>query len=137
MYHYLLFGGVLRSEIEIPEPRWTLHCTDAPVPDADGEHLGSDKVTGEVEVHMHRRPAGGFRMRFDDTGVFDMRTNTATITGNVVISQGPNIMRAEKLVVDMKTGFSRMEAGSKDGNKRVQGLFLPSSMDSKNAPQRK
>src|SRR5690606_12069007 len=45
-----------------------------------------------------------------DTGVFDMRTNTATITGNVIITQGPNIMRADKLIVDLKTGFSRMEA---------------------------
>lgn len=66
-----------------------------------------------------------------DRGVFDMRTNLATISGNVVISQGPNVMRAGKLVVDMKTGFSKMEAGTKDGSRRVQGLFLPSSVDSK------
>ena len=66
-----------------------------------------------------------------DTGVFDMRTNTATITGNVIITQGPNIMRAERLVVDLKTGFSRMEAGTKGGSTRVQGLFVPSSIDSK------
>jgi lipopolysaccharide export system protein LptA len=66
-----------------------------------------------------------------DTGVFDMRTNTATITGNVIITQGPNIMRAERLVVDLKTGFSRMEAGTKGGSTRVQGLFVPSSVDSK------
>ena len=72
-----------------------------------------------------------------DTGVFDMRTNTATITGNVIISQGPNVMRAEKLVVDMKTGYSRMEAGSKDGSKRVQGLFLPNTVDAKKSPQQK
>ena len=66
-----------------------------------------------------------------DTGIFDMRTNTATITGNVIITQGPNIMRAERLVVDLKTGFSRMEAGTKGGSTRVQGLFVPSSVDSK------
>jgi lipopolysaccharide export system protein LptA len=72
-----------------------------------------------------------------DRGVFDMPTNTATITGNVVVSQGPNVMRADKLVVDMKTGLSRMEAGAKDGNKRVQGLFVPSSIDNKKSPQPK
>ena len=66
-----------------------------------------------------------------DMGTFDMRTNTATITGNVVISQGPNVMRGEKLVVDLKTGYSRMESGSKDGSTRVQGLFLPSSANDK------
>ncbi len=66
-----------------------------------------------------------------DTGVFDMPTNTATITGNVVVSQGPNVMRGDKLVVDLKTGYSRMESGAKGGPARVQGLFLPSSIDDK------
>lgn len=66
-----------------------------------------------------------------DTGVFDMRTNTATIIGNVVISQGPNVMRGDKLVVDLKTGYSRLEAGSKGGGSRVQGLFVPSTTDTK------
>jgi lipopolysaccharide export system protein LptA len=72
-----------------------------------------------------------------NTGIFDMPTNTATITGNVVITQGPNIMRADKLIVDLKTGFSRMEAGGKDGSKRVQGLFVPSSIDSKSLAPKK
>lgn len=64
-----------------------------------------------------------------DLGVLDMPTNTATITGNVIISQGPNVMTADKLVVDLKTGFSRMESGSKGGSARVKGLFLPSSVE--------
>jgi lipopolysaccharide export system protein LptA len=72
-----------------------------------------------------------------NTGIFDMPTNTATIVGNVVITQGPNIMRADKLIVDLKTGFSRMEAGGKDGSKRVQGLFVPSSIDSKSLAPKK
>jgi lipopolysaccharide export system protein LptA len=66
-----------------------------------------------------------------DLGVLDMPTNTATITGNVVLTQGPNVMRGDKLVVDLKTGFSRLESGAKDGNTRVQGLFVPSSVDTK------
>ena len=66
-----------------------------------------------------------------DFGVFDMPTNTATITGNVVVIQGPNVMRGEKLVVDLNTGLSRMEPGGKNPT-RVQGLLFPSSVkDSK------
>jgi lipopolysaccharide export system protein LptA len=52
-----------------------------------------------------------------DTGVFDMRSNTITLIGNVVISQGPNVLRGNRLVVDRATGVSRMEGG------RVQGIF--------------
>lgn len=66
-----------------------------------------------------------------DVGAFDMRTNTATITGNVVLTQGPNIMRADKLIVDLKTGYSRLESSAKGGSSRVQGLFVPSSIDNK------
>ncbi|MEA3027051.1 MAG: lipopolysaccharide export system protein LptA [Alphaproteobacteria bacterium] len=46
-----------------------------------------------------------------DRALFDMRSNTVTLLGNVVVSQGPNVMRGEKLVVDLTTGVSRVEAG--------------------------
>ncbi|MEX0591490.1 MAG: LptA/OstA family protein [Xanthobacteraceae bacterium] len=72
-----------------------------------------------------------------DVGLLDMPTNTATITGNVVLTQGPNVMRADKLVVDLKTGYSRLESGAKGGQSRVQGLFVPSSVDTKKSPDQK
>ena len=34
-------------------------------------------------------------------GLFDMKTNTVTLIGNVVVSQGQNVMRGERLVVDL------------------------------------
>jgi lipopolysaccharide export system protein LptA len=43
-----------------------------------------------------------------DFGVLDMPTNTATITGNVVLTQGPNVMRA-----DSKSGTDAQKAGVK------------------------
>lgn len=61
-----------------------------------------------------------------DFGTFDMPTNTATITGNVVISQGPNVMKADKVIVDLNTGLSRLESSG-----RVQGLFVPGSVKDK------
>jgi lipopolysaccharide export system protein LptA len=88
------------------------------------------EALGGVTVTNKDQKASG------DLGVFDMPTNTATITGNVVISQGPNVMRADKLIVDLKTGYSRLEAGGKGGPQRVQGLFLPSSIDEKKKQQK-
>jgi lipopolysaccharide export system protein LptA len=63
-----------------------------------------------------------------DSGVFDMKANTVTLIGKVVVTQEQNVLRGEKLVVDLTTGVSRIEAGQG----RVQGLFLPS-----NAPDTK
>jgi lipopolysaccharide export system protein LptA len=62
-----------------------------------------------------------------ELGVFDMKSNTVTLTGNpVVMTQGPNVLKGEKLVVDLTSGVSRVES-SKPGQGRVQGLFLPGS----------
>ncbi|MGN6463020.1 MAG: LptA/OstA family protein [Pseudolabrys sp.] len=57
-----------------------------------------------------------------DIGVFDMRTNTVTMSGNVVMTQGQNVLRGDRLMVDLGSGVSRVESG-KSGNGRVQGLF--------------
>jgi len=62
-----------------------------------------------------------------DLGVFDMKSNTVTLTGNpVVMTQGQNVLRGEKLVVDLTSGVSRVES-NKGGQGRVQGLFQPGS----------
>ncbi len=60
------------------------------------------------------------------TGVFDMKTNTVTLNGKVVMTQGQNVLRGDRLVVDLTSGVSRVESG-KNGGDRVQGLFLPGS----------
>jgi lipopolysaccharide export system protein LptA len=62
-----------------------------------------------------------------DLGLFDMQTNTVTLTGNVVMTQGQNVLRGDRLVVDLTSGVSRVESG-KNGQGRVQGLFLPGSV---------
>ena len=76
------------------------------------------EASGSVLVTQKDQTATG------DKGVFDMRTNTITLTGNVVISQGQNVLRGERLVVDRATGVSRIEGG------RVQGIFQRSKEDS-------
>jgi lipopolysaccharide export system protein LptA len=61
-----------------------------------------------------------------DNGIFEMKSNTVTLLGNVVMTQGQNVLRGERLVVDLTSGVSRVESG-KNGQGRVQGLFLPGS----------
>ena len=62
-----------------------------------------------------------------ELGIFDMKTNTVTMTGTpVVMTQGPNVLKGDKLVVDLTSGVSRVESG-KNGQGRVQGLFQPGS----------
>jgi lipopolysaccharide export system protein LptA len=78
------------------------------------------EARGGVVVTQKEQTATG------ELGIFDMTTNTVTLTGNVVMTTGPNVLRGDKLVVDLANGVSRVESG-KNGTGRVQGLFLPGS----------
>ncbi len=74
------------------------------------------EARGNVQVTQKDQTVTG------ESGIFDMRANTVTLTGNVVIARGKNIMRgAQKLTVDLTNGISRMEGG------RVEGLFINDS----------
>jgi len=57
-----------------------------------------------------------------ETAVFDTKTNLVTMLGGVVLTQGKNVLRGDRLLVDMTTGVSRVESDSG----RVQGLFQSS-----------
>jgi lipopolysaccharide export system protein LptA len=63
-----------------------------------------------------------------DSGIFDMQANTVTLLGSVVISQGQNVVRGDRLTVDLNSGVSRVECGKTQGQCRVQALIQPSSM---------
>ena len=54
-----------------------------------------------------------------ETAIFDTRANLITMKGGVVLTQCKNVLRGDRLLVDMTTGVSRVESDSG----RVQGLF--------------
>jgi len=57
-----------------------------------------------------------------ETAVFDTRANLITMLGGVVLTQCKNVLRGDRLLVDMTTGVSRVESDSG----KVQGLFIQS-----------
>ena len=57
-----------------------------------------------------------------ENAVFDTKTNLVTMVGGVILTQGKNVLRGDRLLVDMTTGVSRVESDSG----RVQGLFQSS-----------
>jgi lipopolysaccharide export system protein LptA len=49
-----------------------------------------------------------------DAAIFNMRENTVTLTGNVVVREGTNVIRGQRLVVDLTSGVSKMDQGRVD-----------------------
>ncbi len=99
--------------------------TTKTLPAADAGPGGEQRIKrlearGGVVVTQKEQTATG------NLGIFDMKANTVTLTGNVVMTQGKNVLRGERLVVDLTSGVSRVEAG-KNGHGRVEGLFQPGS----------
>ena len=96
-----------------------------PMQQANAGPGGNQKIKklearGGVIVTQKEQTATG------ELGIFDMPSNTVTLTGNVIMTQGKNVLRGDKLIVDLTSGVSRVES-AKNGHGRVQGLFLPSS----------
>ena len=69
------------------------------------------EATGGVQVTQKDQNAAG------DSGIFDMQSNTVTLNGNVVVTHGKDVVRGQRLVVDLGTGVSRIDGG------RVDALF--------------
>ena len=60
-----------------------------------------------------------------DAAIFNMRENTVMLTGNVVVTRGQDVLRSQRLVVDLTSGVTRMDQG------RVEGLFQARNPDKK------
>jgi lipopolysaccharide export system protein LptA len=53
-----------------------------------------------------------------------MASNTITVNGNVVLSQGANVITGAKLVVNLATGRARVDQAP---GKQIRGVFSPAS----------
>ena len=56
-----------------------------------------------------------------DKGLYDIAKKQIFLTGNVVLTRGKNVIRGEKLTLNMATGRSEIQGGKT----RVQGIFQP------------
>jgi lipopolysaccharide export system protein LptA len=93
----------------------------APLPAAAPGPGGSSSIR-RLEARGNVRVTQKDQIVTGETAVFDTKANMVTMVGGVVLSQGGNVLRGDRLMVDMTTGVSRVESDSG----RVQGLFQSS-----------
>ena len=85
---------------------------------ADQRQIRRIEAKGGEIVNQKDQTASG------DAATFNMRENTVTLVGNVVVTRGQDVLRGHRLVVDLTTGITKMDQG------RVEGLFQSSSRNS-------
>ena len=100
-----------------------------------GGNIRRAEARGGVTVVTKDQNASG------DVGIYDMKTKTITLIGNVVVSRGKDVLRGERVVVNTMTGDARVDGtAARDGAKtgiiahdRVRVLITPRE-DAKGAP---
>jgi lipopolysaccharide export system protein LptA len=61
-----------------------------------------------------------------DWALYDVPSQLVTVGGNVVLTQGQNVLKGDRLVIDLKTGESRFEnPGNTAAGGRIRALFIP------------
>lgn len=82
-----------------------------------GRDIRRMEAEGDVVVTQRNQKATGAH------GVFDVQSNKVELSGGVVVTQDDNVIRGERLKVDLTSQISRVEGGG--GSGRVQGVFRP------------
>lgn len=86
-----------------------------------------DRKVKSMEAEEDVLVTSGEETATGDHGVFDTINQFITLTGNVVLTQGKNVIRGQKLTIDVNTGQAKVS-----GTNRVQMLIAPKSLDTKN-----
>jgi lipopolysaccharide export system protein LptA len=58
-----------------------------------------------------------------DAGVYDVVAGTMQLTGDVVLTRGENVIRGNRLDMDLNTGLSTVSGGKR--SERVRAVFTP------------
>ncbi len=81
--------------------------------DKAAQNIRSIDMTGPILINQPGQQATA------DKGTYDAASETVVLEGNVVLTQGNNVLKGPKLFIDMKTNRARMDG-------RVQGILVPS-----------
>src|SRR5258707_612143 len=101
-----------------PAPAATAQKAATPGFGGGGQQIKRVEAKGDVLVTQKDQTAKS------EMGVFDIKTNNITLTGNVVVTQGTNVVTGERMLVDLTTGVTRVESSK---SAPVSGMFSPSA----------
>jgi lipopolysaccharide export system protein LptA len=85
----------------------------------NAQNIRKIEAHGDVTVVSKDQRATG------DLGVYDLPAKTITLSGNVVVSQGNNVIHGERVIVDTVTGNAHVEAAPGASQGRVRALIIP------------
>ncbi|MGV1014426.1 MAG: LptA/OstA family protein [Methyloceanibacter sp.] len=96
----------------------------------DGTQITKIEAKGEVVITSEDD-----QTTTSDWALYDVPTQMVTVGGNVVLMQGQNVLKGDRLIIDLKTGESRFEnTGNTATGGRIRALFMPKDSPAAAAP---
>jgi lipopolysaccharide export system protein LptA len=90
---------------------------------AKGEQAQISKIEAKGEVVI---TSDKDQTTSSEWALYDVAAQMVTVGGNVVLTQGQNVLKGDRLVIDLKTGESRFEnTGNVAAGGRIRALFMP------------
>ena len=87
----------------------------------NGTQISKIEARGEVVITSDQD-----QNTTSDWALYDVPAQLVTVGGNVVLMQGKNVLKGDRLVIDLKTGESRFEnKGNTAAGGRIRALFMP------------
>ena len=111
---------VRQGETLLKTSELRVHYTGNASGGVPGSGVDRIETAGPVTVRSGEQTASG------DKAVFEMAREVVTMSGNVIIADGKNVVRGNRLVVDLKARKASMYGGaSATGDGRVQTVINP------------
>jgi lipopolysaccharide export system protein LptA len=101
----------------------------------DGTQISKIEARGDVIITSDQD-----QTTTSDWALYDVPAQQVTVGGNVVLMQGKNVLKGDRLVIDLQTGESRFaNPGTAAAPGRIRALFMPKdkARDDKKADDKK
>ena len=106
---------------EAPEAKVADAKGDAKSAKSDQAQITKIEAKGEVVITSDKD-----QTTTSDWALYDVPSQRVTVGGNVVLTQGQNVLKGDRLVIDLKTGESRFDnTGNQAAGGRIRALFMP------------
>ena len=114
-------GTATPAANQAPGPATAAPATPAAQGAGTGAQISKIEARGDVVITSEDD-----QTTTSDWALYDVPAQLVTVGGNVVLTQGQNVLKGDRLVIDLKTGESRFEnTGNTAAGGRIRALFMP------------
>jgi lipopolysaccharide export system protein LptA len=125
--HYVGSGGDALTSGAPASPDAAKPAQGAGLGQQNGTQISQIEARGNVIITGENE-----QTTTSDWALYDVPTQIVTVGGNVVLMQGKNMLKGDRLVIDLKTGESRFENQDRTvAGGRIRALFVPKEEEGK------